>query len=194
MPSIHPLYHVEDLILDDRLLGAWGNNDEGEEAWDNGEVWKFETLPKKKGFLGIESSEDPKPGYLLTITQEKVPAKFEVRLLELNDHLYIDMYPWSEFGYTYGEVDGIKNDWLQMHLFPVHTFARIRFEKGKLIIEPFNPDFIVNLLEQKRIRISHEETKDNFVLTAGTDELQKFVLKFGNEKEAYIEPGVFSSL
>ena len=34
----------------------------------------------------------------------------------------------------------------------------------------------------------------SFILTAGTDELQKFVTKFGREAEAYIDPGVFSKL
>lgn len=191
VPSIHPLYHVEDLILDDRLLGTWGDNENKGEEWDSRETWKFEKLPGKKGFLGSTSSEQH-PGYLLTITQKGKPALFEARLLKLDDQLFLDLFPWLES--TFGDFKEIENDWLEMHLLPVHTFARVRFENESLVVEPFDPGFITKLLEEKKIRITHEETRDSFILTAGTDELQKFVTKFGREEDAYIEPGVFSKL
>ena len=192
VPSIHPLYHVEDLVSEDRILGKWGQKEDPGEAWDVREAWTFEKLPGKKNFLGTESKESVYPGYLLTIDEGNAPAKFEARILQLDGQLFMDMYPWNE--YNYNQIEEIENDWLKMHLYPVHTFARIRFEGESLIIEPFNPDFITDLLERNKIRISHEEVDGSFILTAGTDELQKFVIKFGREQEAYIDPGVFSKL
>ena len=188
VPSIHPLYHERDLIEDQRLFGNWRNAGEGE-FWDGRESWKFEKLPPKQGFLGSKTP-DPLSGYLLTITEDSIAAEFVARLLELDNQLFLDIFPKSE----YGDIKGIENNWLQMHLFPVHTFARISFENKAMIIEPFDPDFIIDLLEQKKIRISHEKTGNNFILTASTDELQKFVMKFGREKEAYIDPGLFTRM
>lgn len=182
VPSIHPLYHNDDLITDPRLYGTWAGND------DMNETWKFEELPLAQELFG--ESKDTLPGYLLTITQNENPAQFYARMLKLDNQLFLDLFPKE----SNGDIQGIKNDWLSMHYFPVHTFARIRFEEGKLLVEPFDPDFITKLLEQKKIRIPHEETKNRFILTAGTDELQKFVIKFGRDPKAYVDPGIFTKI
>jgi len=181
VPSIHPLYHNKDLIIDQRLFGSWADEDE---------IWKFDKLPPGKSFLG--STTDSVPGYLLTITEKGAPADFIARTLKLDDQLFLDIFPKVSKGDF--EIEGVNNSWLKMHYFPVHTFARLRFNEGKLLIEPFDPDFITRLLEQKKIRISHEESDNRFILTADTDELQKFVVKFGRDPKAYVEPGIFSKM
>jgi hypothetical protein len=56
-------------------------------------------------------------------------------------------------------------------------------------IKWFNEEWLGSLFEQNRIKISHETVKnesgketDNFyLLTASTDELQKFILKYGKD-------------
>jgi len=43
-----------------------------------------------------------------------------------------------------------------------------------------------NLIKNKKIRISHEVTEDgNYVITAPTEELQKYIIKYSDTPEAY---------
>ena len=56
-----------------------------------------------------------------------------------------------------------------MHLFPVHTFAKVN-------------------IEQNKIKISHEKSGQNIILTASTGELQKFVVKYGSDEDAFFDP------
>jgi len=181
VPSIHPLYHTQDLIIEQKLFGTWGNEDE---------TWKFDKIPPDNSIFS--TAKDSLPGYLLTITQKDEPADFIARTLKLDNQLFLDIFPRLSKGDI--AIQGVKNEWLEMHYFPVHTFARIRFDGEKLLIEPFDPDFITKLLQQKKIRISHEESDNRFILTADTDELQKFVIKFGRDPKAYVEPGIFTRM
>ena len=43
-----------------------------------------------------------------------------------------------------------------------------------------------NLIEEKKIRISHEtDAEDDMTITASTKELQQYLLKYGDEPSAY---------
>ncbi|MDX1941443.1 MAG: hypothetical protein SFU99_12875, partial [Saprospiraceae bacterium] len=69
-----------------------------------------------------------------------------------------------------------------------HSFARVEFKNRQVIIRFFDYDFLKTLFEQQKIRLKHERlSNDNIVLTAPTEELQKFVLKYADEPKAYQE-------
>ena len=69
--------------------------------------------------------------------------------------------------------------------------SQLELVKDKAMILYFqNPDYIEQLLEERRIRIKHERLKESFVLTASTEELQKFVLKYMDDKQAFVESDV----
>jgi hypothetical protein len=72
-------------------------------------------------------------------------------------------------------------------MLPVHIFARVEFVDEGVEISFFDRDWLEELLEQNRIRIAHEKTPEYFVLTASTDELQKFVIKYSDVEEAFVE-------
>jgi len=54
----------------------------------------------------------------------------------------------------------------------------------------FNPDWLEKLFDENRIRISHENVGDQIVLTASTEELQKFIAKYSYDQEAYVDPEI----
>ena len=46
--------------------------------------------------------------------------------------------------------------------------------------------YLNKLIEEKKIRISHEkDAKGDIVITASTDELQQYIIKYGDEPGAY---------
>ena len=76
---------------------------------------------------------------------------------------------------------------IDIHMIPAHTIARIDFvSEDEVVIAWFNEDWLKDLFEENRVKIDHEvirTAEENFskeyVLTASTDELQKFIIKYG---------------
>jgi hypothetical protein len=114
-------------------------------------------------------------------------AEFIVHLVSLDDHLFMDFFP--------GDNDQIEMcGFLSVHYFPVHTFAKVIIDKEKIEIHCLDPGFIDDLLEQNKIRISHEKSDDNIILTASTEELQKFVKKYADDQKAYVSPTILKKI
>ena len=163
IPSLHPLYTDEDIVFEKTLLGAWGNDEE---------IWTFST--------------DDSVSYDLTIIYEEDTSYFEVHMVILNDHYFIDFYPANN---DHLDIPGH----LALNLLAVHTFARISFDKKELQVRHFEPRWLDSLFEQNRIRIKHEVLDDgSIVLTAPTDELQKFVSKYANDPNALTKADTYN--
>ena len=72
-----------------------------------------------------------------------------------------------------------------------NNFSKISISDDMLEFEFFAPDFLMQLIDENRIRISHVSLGEDILLTAPTKDLQKFVIKYGNEKNAILSPDVF---
>lgn len=176
LTSVHPLYTQETLTFDNRLLGQWQEahfitiqNGTTLKTDDEG-FWRFQRMQPETG----------KPFYRLTHLGEGAgegdTAYFDVHLLRLGNQLFVDFYP---------EEVPLRNSLAAMMLFPGHVFAKVSFEENLVRMHLFNGDWLVDLIQENRIRISHEDTEDHTLLTAPTEELQKFVLKYAGEEKAY---------
>lgn len=73
----------------------------------------------------------------------------------------------------------------QTHLIPVHTFSKISLQNEKFEIEFLASDWISNLIEDNRVRIKHEKVNDNILITESTENLRKFIEKYGDDPKAY---------
>lgn len=173
--SLHPFYKDDEVIYRKELLGNWLGEDSS--------AWKIDQGMDFTGFL-----KPYKPGnyYLITYTDRKGTAKFSVHLFKLRDQYFFDFYPV--------EVES-TNDLLASHLVPMHTVARLEESPGKLVIKWYNEEWLINLFKQNKIRIAHEKvpydegtaSEDSFqvILTASTDDLQKFMLKYMDDPNAF---------
>ena len=166
IPSLHPLYTEKDLVLDNRIVGTWVS----EESSEDESIWKIEKYKRESpGNIGGKR-------YNLEQIQYGDTINFEVYLLKLGDYFYIDFYP-DEYQYD--------NFMREMHMFPVHTFARVNINKNSIVIEHFSILWIEGLIQENKIKISHEESGKNIILTASTQELQKFVVKYAEDENVY---------
>jgi hypothetical protein len=75
-----------------------------------------------------------------------------------------------------------------MHLVPTHIFAKVELTDQYLILHFFDIEWLEKLIETNRIKISYVELEDRYLLTAKTEELQKFITKFANDSTTFIEP------
>ncbi|MDX1672947.1 MAG: hypothetical protein R3211_11455, partial [Balneolaceae bacterium] len=114
---------------------------------------------------------------------EQDTAYFEAFLVRLGDHYFLDL--------VIEDIE-VDNTLALYHLFPVHTFSKVSFEEDRVNIEMFNSNWIIEMIENEKVRIKHEKAADMVLLTASTSELQKFILKYVEEPKAYSEPIVLT--
>lgn len=165
--SFYPLYTEKDLFPNDILTGVWMD--------DEGTQWDFIHPNIGKKELGMVDSTSY---YLVVCDKDSLVSKFNVHIVELGDHYFIDFY-LDEF------MSGDELALADFHIIPVHTFAKLEIKENQLHINWFDQEWLEDLLKENKIRIHHEQTEDIILLTAKPKELQKFVTKYVNSEEAF---------
>jgi len=172
--SLHPFYTDKDIVYKPELLGIWTGNDSA--RWE---------IRQHKVFAGFMKDDKPTNCYDILFTDKKGTSKFLAHLFSLDKALYLDFY--------LPDMEG--QDLAVMHMVPAHTLAKVELGKDQISIKWYNEEWLVKLFNENRIRIAHEripydldeKNTDNFqvVLTAPTADLQKFIIKYGNDPAAF---------
>jgi hypothetical protein len=158
--ALHPLYTEKDVIFDSKLVGDWREDKE------EPDIWKFE-----------KSGESL---YRLTILQKEVTNIFDARLVKLQTNLFMDL-ELSENARNQIENMGLYGVWLV----PGHVFFKVKLDNSKLHLNPLAPDWLKDTLATNPAAVKHENLDKRIILTASTEELQKFVLKYVNDTNAF---------
>lgn len=165
--SLHPLYTQKDLVFDERLLGTWMEKD------DKG-LWSFEKSGEKGYELVYYQREYRKP----SVSGDT--ARFQVFLVKLGKHYFLDIFP--------GKLN-IRNDLLVTHLVAAHTFSRVWLGTDTLQMAMLDHDWVKKMIDARKLRVSHERLDENqILLTAPTREIQKIVMKYAENKDAFPGP------
>lgn len=164
--SIHPYYHTRDIVTRKEFVNNWIDGD--------GQRWT------------IEQNREVTNQYKMTWRNDKNQTVIFIgTLFELNKQIYID-FLLEDFSCE-NEYD---LNLVSLHIMPVHTVAKVqRISEKEISIKWFNEKWMKSLFEQNKIKIAHEiinedekeKSAQEYVLTASTDELQKFLVKYGNE-------------
>ena len=169
VPSIHPLYTKDKLVTNEKVVGIW-KTDAVESDFKS--EWHF-----------TENSDGSY--HLIYYDTQGTPGIFDAHLIRLGEHYFFNFLPIT----GYNQVDPQKfNEFEALHFHPMNTFAKVIIEDDQIGLSMFNGDFLEKLLKQNRIRIKHEKVEDSYVLTASSKELQKFVLKYAEDEDAFPEP------
>ena len=158
--SLHPLYTEDDLIFEEKLLGNWGKN-------GSTETWQFERGNGDKSYEVLYTDENGKNG------------SFDAGLGKLNNVMYLNMFPQ--------EPDLKQNDYYKFHILRAHSFLKIERIEPKLVMRVMNPDKMQKMLENDPNLIKHEVVEDRLILTASTEELQKFMKAHANVEDFFGE-------
>ena len=167
--SFYPLYTEEDLFPNNILTGTWIDTD--------GVEWNFQhAYNGKKVPENIDST-----AYMMKLKYENETdyrdSEFRVHVVKLGGTYFLDFYLEDYMGDDF-ELESL-------HIIPVHTFAKLEFDKNQLHINWFDQSWLEVLIKESRIRIHHENNGDFILLTAKSEELQKFVTKYVNSKDAF---------
>lgn len=167
--SLHPFYKEKDIYFDPVMTGSWLDGDSC--------LWTIEANTISPGFMEPEQRDQR---YRITYYEEPDRAGIFVgTLFQINGVPYVDFYPDPD-------EDQCTTELTCWHHFPTHTLARVQYSQDSILLYWFGEDWLNELLEQNRIRIQHETVEispdySRHVLTASTDELQKFIRKYAND-------------
>lgn len=185
--SFYPIYTKETVVKDDKVVGTWAEFNRKNKTNENDKeslVWEISFPEKTTIFKDMDDEEVANENtYLIVAYDRNAPeykAQFQVHLFKLDGQLYADFFPLEDVDWKY------KNEIMSFHLVPAHTFAKItELDQDKLHFKWMNVGFLVDLIKENQIRIRHENNGRNILLTAGSNDLQKFILKYWDNEDAY---------
>ncbi|MBI4428135.1 MAG: hypothetical protein HY562_03365 [Ignavibacteriales bacterium] len=152
-------------------------------------LYTEKTLIFEQGLLGSWVDQDSsvwtfaqsgQKSYDLIYTEKGSPGRFEARLVKLGKFTFLDIFPKEPV---------IDNGFYKFHLVPVHTISRVWIEEEKVRMAMLSHDWFKDQASKKKVRLAHERRENEIILTASTEELQKFVVKYADEPKAFPEPG-----
>ncbi len=167
--SLHPFYKQKDKRYDPVMTGTWMDGDSS--------IWTIEANEESGEFLG---PSHPDSTYLITYYEEKDRAgRFVGTLFRIRGVDYVDFYPEPY-------EDHCATELTCWHHFPTHTLARVQYSRDSILLYWYGEEWLNELFERNRIRIPHETVEispdyPRHILTASTDELQKFIRKYAND-------------
>ena len=178
MRTLHPLFTEKDLEFDGRLVGSWHTDPDDNEyiQFEQGSAASFSKLPESLQRLAGKA-------YLLRMFDGSGEASyvFYAFLCRIGGQLYLDYYPAENKHQQY------YDKFYLAHEVKMHSFFHVQFTSdGGMKLDEFSQDFLDELIKKNKIRIQHEVRFDGtYVITAPTEELQQYVLKYSDVPEAY---------
>ncbi len=168
--SLHPLYNKKDLLVKTDIIGRWQSDTD------------------TKTFVNIDTLKDQM--YKFTLIEGKDTVEFVMGLIELGNQYFIDLFPDGDCSFfSGGDCEGLDN--MFRNYIPVHTFMKFDILNGKIALTEFDNERLIKLFHENKIRLAHEIPGDKddddayVVITASTDDLQKFITRYSNDKDAF---------
>ena len=159
--SIQPLFSEKELVSYPALVGTWSQPD-GEKVVG---VWTFAAHDKQ---------------YELTHTDENGhKALFTVGAGKLGTNMFLDGFPADLLPGS--ELNGVA----QAHLIGAHTFVKLVKTNDALVFLAMDYEWFEKLLQENPKAIVHIVQDKRPILTASTEELQKFVAKYANDEKVF---------
>ncbi len=159
--SIQPLFTEKELIAYPELVGTW-TQQEGD---------------KEQGLWVFAKHEQQ---YDLTHTDEGGrKATFRISVGKIGTNVFFSGFPLDPLPGS--ELNGV----MQAHLVGVFTFVKVLKTNDSLVLLAMDYEWFEKLLKENPKAIAHVVQDKRPILTASTEELQKFVAKYANDEKIF---------
>ena len=179
--SLQPLFTKGTITFDEKLLGAWVDD-----VNKPGDSWEFARLEADAvDRLPDELKQDPNKVYRVNIRDgEGHKGSFVACLVKLENRLFLDISPDM---FPAGDKDVEKSKLLfNAFLFlRAHTFVRVDSIGEQLKLSLTDDESFEKLIQAEPKAVAHTTADDRLVLTASTEELQKFVTKYAADDRLF---------
>ncbi len=126
----------------------------------------------EKSYLFIEKKQLSKEEAFFTNKTMEDKGAYVVVPFQIKGHFFLDFTPLEVIE---------SSDFSDMHHIGIHTLAKLDKKGEDFKLSWLSEDVIKELFEQKKIRIKHEKIgieQEKILLTASSEELQKFIAKY----------------
>jgi hypothetical protein len=178
LTTLYPIFHEKDAIFNERLLGYWkcadGENISFMEFKKISDDRKLELPP------GIREISDK--GYLVSRIDSigQIISQYFVFLAKIGKNNYLDYYP-AEMVFQKN-----VNKFYKDHRIKVHSNYRCDFkDNDHFEMKLFDKGFLDKLISNNKINIRHEVIYGSNLITASTDDLQKFIIQYSDNPDAF---------
>jgi hypothetical protein len=168
VPSVHPFYTEKDLNSDPALVGQWIEQDKS----DQPQTWNFQNADGKAYKLVVRESGGKE-------------GEFDAHLFKLKGHLFLDLMASNP------KLETNQSDIVAASLIAGHLLVQVSQLQPTLSMAFMNPDWLDKYLEEHAAALPHTRIDKRVVLTATTEQLQKFVLEHLGKDELFGDPGQF---
>ena len=177
LKSLRPFYIDDAIVFKEDLIGEW--KDENKDQWkivSFKELYESERKNQKLSKEDIKLFEQYKQSYFINYISKEKESYFVATTFKVGDHILIDFTP-----YYYEESKG--NQLIAKHLIQTHSVAKFeKLENGTIKINWINDNTVEELLKDGKIRIKYDNVgvEKELLLTANSEELYKFLVKYCN--------------
>src|SRR6185369_1318002 len=179
LTTLFPIFKPSDVTFNPTLIGSWKYSEDKQEKFI-----EFRKIPEdRKKELTAEINKISDKGYLASRMDStgKLISQCFVFLANIGKNYYLDFYP-AELP-SQKNINGFYKD----HFIKAHTSYRIDFkDKDHFDMKRFDSDFLNKLIASNKINIRHEVVDGKNVITAPTDELQKFIIQYSDNPKAFV--------
>lgn len=177
LTTLHPIFTEKDLVFDPRLSGNWKKTKDGSTAsYRQANSHDLEELSPslKRNAARIFVLEEKD-------AQGNLQSTSYAFMVKLGKYYYMDYYA---AGINKNESADV---FFASHYVPMHSIYRIKFTDNRSFdIQQLDGGYLEKLIRNKQVRIRHEVTGDgDFLITAPTEELQQYLIKYSDVPEAY---------
>lgn len=163
-PALSPLYTKSVLVTDDNIVGRWDMLDQTD-GKQTSECCM--TITKTGDAYDLQMPD----------TDEKRIWESALHLAKLGDAIFLDAEGPEV---KYSTTTKVAAPMLQ-----VHAIGRIWIEKDSVRAELLNDDWLRDAAKSGSPALSFVEPDNQFVVTATTEQLQAFALKYANDTKAF---------
>jgi len=155
-PSLQPFYLEKNLLLDPNVRGMWEDSNQKES------IHFFPAGMTYEFTYAAESSAG---------------ARFQAALFEIKGVRYLDLYPLDRAAES--------NSLLELTYIPAHILFRIATDGNTLRLAMLEPYWLKEKLAGNRLSLQHTLLKNVPVLTGGTEQIQSFLARYGDDPDAF---------
>jgi glucose-6-phosphate 1-dehydrogenase len=182
--SLFPFYTKETVHFEETFLGIWADKNDKNRKWTILSLSDIDKVEKEMDSSSNKKESDKtfekyKKGYLAIYGHENEESKttFLVMPFKIDNQIFLDFTPF------YVSTD---KKLLDHHLIATHSLVKFDIEdENNVSIKWLSSDKIGELISNNRIKIKHEKIgfEEEYLLTASSEELQKFIKKFMNSND-----------
>lgn len=194
--SLHPFFTEKTSFFDENFIGEWTDNkgatwsiipfhkevfkNNSTKMFNNGQEYIIDTHPEKES---LEKFNKYKNSLYIRRTSKEKEVTYIATAFKINNQKFLDFLPLSH------KIDTDKL--LESHSIYTHSLVKYDVQKkGEIEIRWLDIEKIEALFKEKKIKIKHEKIgliNENYLLTAKSEELQKFIKKYmaSNDSEKW---------